>query len=230
MSLNGMPPTTLQIATVGIYANERINHVTTRRPVDKIHLICTEANMPDVQSIISHYETERIPVTYSCVQPWSYAETLAEVLDVVMQNPGCDIEFNISCGTTGMRAACHMAAVLIEAPVHYVGEKPDDVVGSLITVQPLTTSKLTEPKKKILTVLIDNGGRVESQADLGSRTNLGAASISKHIKELVRLGLVEKVLLGGKNSIRATTLGKVILRLRTARAYRRRSRGQIGDR
>ena len=74
---------TLQIATLGLYANERIRYVTTRRPVDKIYLIYTEMNRPDVEAIVEQYRREGVPVSCTCVEPWSYAGILAEVLDVI---------------------------------------------------------------------------------------------------------------------------------------------------
>lgn len=211
----------LQIATLGFYANERVRHVTTRRKADEVHLIYTEENSAELEKIREMYARDRIPVSYSCVHPWKYESILADILKIVVARKEYDIEYNISCGTIAMRAACHMAAILTDSPVHFVGEKAGDVVGDLETVQPLSISQLTSPKKRILRSLIESGGSVQSQTELGSRVSLGASSISKHIKELQKYGYIKKTIENGKHSLEITDLGQIILELKQIRKDRK---------
>jgi len=211
----------LQIATLGFYANERVRHVTTRRKADEVHLIYTEENSAELEKIREMYSKDRIPVSHSCVHPWKYESILADILKIVVAHKEYDIEYNISCGTIAMRAACHMAAILTDSPVHFVGEKAGDVVGDLETVQPLSISQLTSPKKRILRSLMENGGSVQSQTELGSRVSLGVSSISKHIKELQKYGYIKKTIENGKHSLEITDLGKIILELKQIRKDRK---------
>jgi CRISPR locus-related DNA-binding protein len=214
---------TLQIATLGFHANQRVRHVTTRRRADRVHLIYTEENRKEQEEIRELYNKDHVPVDSTCVYPWKYESILADILKIVVEHETYDIEYNISCGTIAMRAACHMAAILTGSPVHFVGEKDGDVVGDLETVQPLSFSQLTNPKKNILRSLINSGGSAESQAELGSRVSLGVSSISKHVKELQKLGYIEKTEQNGRHFLRITDLGRIILELKKARKDGRRS-------
>jgi len=211
----------LQIATLGFYANERVRHVTTRRKADRVYLICTSENLDELETIKTLYNQDRIPVNHSCVEPWKYESILADILKIVVAHKDYDIEYNISCGTIAMRAACHMAAILTDSPVHFVGEKAGDIVGDLETVQPLSISQLTSPKKRILYSLIEHGGRVDSQAELGSRVSLGVSSISKHVKELQKYGYIMKSIKSGKHSLEITNLGRIALELKQLRKNRK---------
>jgi CRISPR locus-related DNA-binding protein len=217
-----MPRGTLQIAPLGFYANERVRHVTVKRPADKVILIYTPENKDKMEEIMDSYRKDRIPVESLSVKAWKYNSILADILEVIIEHEKYDVEFNISCGTIAMRAACHMAAILADCPVHFVGEKEGDVVGDMETVQPLSYSQLTSPKKNILKKLVEVGGKVESQRELGSRAGLRASSISRHVKDLLKYGYVTKTIENGKHTIQVTDLGRVIIRLKKVKAQRKK--------
>ena len=211
----------LHIATLGLYANERIDHVLMKRGADRVVLIYTERNEEEVREIRTRYKSKGIPVESELVDPWRYEEILAKIIEVIIRHPNHEIEFNISCGSRVMAAASHMAAVLTESTVYFVTEREETRIGDLVTVQPLSLNMLTEPKRRILENLQVNGGAVGSQAELGSRAELHAASISRHLKELEQVGYIEREKHGHKKSISITTLGRAILALKNLRRQRK---------
>lgn len=215
-----MAPKVLQIATLGFYANERVRHVSLRRKADEILLIYSPENKEHMNRILELYKQDSFPVESMCVSAWKYESILAELLGIIVdkQSEFETIEFNISCGTTAMRAACHMAAVLTNSLVHFMSEKNGEAVGDLETVQPLSVSQLTSPKKQVLKRLVEIGGTIESQRKLGSLLNLTAPSVSRHIKDLRRFGYISFTEENGKHMIQITDLGRVIIRLKEVKS------------
>ncbi|NWF94515.1 MAG: MarR family transcriptional regulator [Candidatus Thorarchaeota archaeon] len=210
----------LQIATLGLYANERVDQVVLMKGADKLVLLYTEANKDDVVSFKERHAKAKHPIDAELVDPWGYESILATVLDIILRHKEYTVQFNISCGTIAMRAACHMAAVLIEAPVYFVAETERDAGRPLVEVQPLSLSKLTAPKRTILSNLIRLGGHVQSQKELADVEGAHPSSISKHLKELESQKYIRRSREGGKKTIEITELGKVILRLKDARRDR----------
>ncbi len=209
----------VQIATLGIYANERVRYVSLKRQADEIVLLYSPENKEQMEEIVRLYKQDRLPIEVVCVKAWKYESILAEILELIVkkQKKNHIFEFNISCGTTPMRVACHMAAVLTHSQVHFVSEKDGDLVGELETAQPLSFSQLTTPKKNILMHLVDEGGCIKSQRELGSRVNLHASSISRHVKDLMKFGYLTTITKSGKNMIQITDLGRAIIRLKQVR-------------
>ncbi len=210
----------LHIANVGIYANERIDHVLIRRGADKVILVYTEVNRKEVSQIREKLKEYLIPVDLVYVEPFDYEQVLSRILEEIAKHSDYRVEFNVSCGTRIMTAASCMAAVLVGSPVHFVCQDGDELPGKLVTVHPLPRAMLTKPKKNILDRLVELGGTVNSQAELGTRVGLGVASISKHIKDLEQFNYVKRNKEKGKNKVVITDLGRVILQLKQARKER----------
>ncbi len=207
----------LHIATLGLYHNILVEHVITRRGADKIAIIYTEGNEDDLDDIKRRHKTRRVPVISRKVPPWDYHEILSAILEVVHEHENYEIEFNISCGTRVMTAAAYMAAMFADAPVFFVMNPDKDEIGDIITVQPVSVAMLSEPKRKILQRLIELGGKSKSQKALGSRTDLGASSISKHLNSLEAAGYILRYHDGRKTCVEITNLGKIVLKLKTFR-------------
>lgn len=210
----------LQIATLGLYANERIDHAVLKRGTDKIVVIYTEKNKDEVDDIRERYTGYGIPFDAKRVEPWNYDGVLSTLLEVVLAHPEYDVEFNISCGTRVMTSAAHMAALFTDTPVVFVIEVDSNVIGHIVEVQPISMSLLTPQKRIILQRIVDMGGIVESQRELGSCVEFGVSSISKHVKKLERAGYVQRYRRGRTKTIEITELGRVMLRLKQVRKGR----------
>jgi DNA-binding MarR family transcriptional regulator len=89
--------------------------------------------------------------------------------------------------------------------------------GDIIKVQPVSVAILTEPKKIILQRLEDCGGAVDSQRELGSRADLKASSISKHLNDLEDAGYIIRIDHGRKTRVEITNLGRIVFNLKTFR-------------
>jgi CRISPR locus-related DNA-binding protein len=207
----------LHIATLGLYHNMLVEHVITKRGADKIAIIYTEKNEEDLESIKKRHETKQVPVISRKVPPWDYHEVLSTILEVVHEHEDYEIEFNISCGTRVMSAAAYMAAMFADAPVFFVMDPDKEEIGDIIMVQPVSAVMLTEPKRKILQRLKELGGKSNSQKALGSRTDLKASSISKHLNSLDEAGYISRCQNGRKTRVEITNLGRIVLELKTFR-------------
>ena len=194
-----------------------VEHVVTKRGADKIAIIYTEKNEEDLESIRKKHESKQVPVISRKVPAWDYHEILSTILEVVAEHEDYDIEFNISCGTRVMTAAAYMAAMFADAPVFFVMDPDKEEVGDIIEVQPVSVVMLTEPKRKILHRLNELGGKAKSQKALGSKTELGASSISKHLNSLDAAGYISRCQNGRKACVEITNLGRIILNLKTFR-------------
>jgi len=207
----------LHIATLGLYHNKLVEHVITRRGADKIVIIYTEKNEDDLQGIIERHETNMVPVISRKVPPWDYHEVLSSILEIVSEHKDYDIEYNVSCGTRVMTAAAYLAALFTDSPVYFVKDPDKEEIGDIIEVQPVSVALLTEPKKKILQRLDELGGTTNSQRDLGTRVELGASSISKHLNTLDAAGYISRSQQGRKTCVEITNLGRIVLNFKTYR-------------
>ncbi len=207
----------LHIATLGLYHNQLVEHVITRRGADKIAIIYTEKNEEDLQAIIERHQTKMVPVIAREVPAWDYHEVLSTILQIVSEHENYDIEYNISCGTRVMTAAAYLAALFTDSPVYFVQDPDKEEIGDIIEVQPVSVVLLTEPKKKILQRLEELGGSSNSQRDLGTRVELGASSISKHLNNLNAAGYITRCQQGRKTCVEITNLGRIVLNLKTYR-------------
>lgn len=207
----------LHIATLGLYRNMLVEYVITKRGADKIAIIYTEKNEEELEQIIEHHESNRVPVISRKVPPWDYHEVLSTILEVVSEHEDYDIEFNISCGTRVMTSAAYLAALFTDSPVYFVINPDKENIGDVLKVQPISVSLLSEPKKKILRRLEEIGGVARSQRDLGSRVDLGASSISKHLNALHEAGYITRSQDGRKSSVEITNLGRIVLNLKAFR-------------
>ncbi|MBY8998477.1 MAG: CRISPR locus-related DNA-binding protein [Candidatus Thorarchaeota archaeon] len=207
----------LHIATLGLYHNMLVEHVITKRGADKIAIIYTERNEEDLEGIKERHETKMVPVISRKVPPWDYHEVLSTILEVVSEHEDYEIEFNISCGTRVMTVAAYLAALFSDAPVFFVVDPDKEEIGDVIMVQPVSVVMLSQPKKKILQRLDELGGKSDSQKSLGSRTDLGASSISKHLNSLDAAGYISRSQSGRKTCVEITNLGRIVMNLKTFR-------------
>ena len=207
----------VQIATLGIYANDRVEQVVMKKSTDKVIIVHTQENTSEAEALRGRFSAHGVECECIEVHPWNYEKILTALLDQVLKHPDDEIEFNGSCGTRVMTAAVHMAALIIDAPLYLVVRPDDNAPGEVVELRPVPVSMLSAPKKEILRRLIEKGGRVESQRELGSRTELGASSISKHISDLVRARYVRRERHGTKKAIVITDLGRMVFRLKQAR-------------
>lgn len=210
----------LHIATLGLYRNQLVEHVITKRGADKIAIIYTEKNEEYLEGLVKRLESNKIPIITKKVPPWKYHEVLSAILEIVSKHEDHKIEYGISCGTRVMTTAAYLAALFTDSPVYFVKNPYADEIEEIIEVQPFSVALLTKPKKKILNGLESHGGSVNSQKDLGSRVELGAGSISRHVKELCDAGYVTRKHDGKKKTIEITNLGKIVRNLKAFRKNR----------
>ena len=207
----------LHIATLGLYRNVLLERVIAKRGADKIAIIFTEGNEEDLKRITSEKKAKGIPVISQRVKPWDYKNILSEILAIVSGHEDYDIEYNISCGTRVMTAAAYRASLFTDSPVYLMSDPQGEEIGDMIEIEPLSDAILTKPKRNILSRLEELGGASESQKDLGTRSELGASSISKHLNSLGAAGYILRNQSGGKNRVELTDLGRIVLNLKTYR-------------
>ncbi|MHA2207396.1 MAG: HFX_2341 family transcriptional regulator domain-containing protein [Candidatus Thorarchaeota archaeon] len=207
----------LHIATLGLYRNALVERVIAKRGADKIAIIYTDQNEEDLKRITSEKKAKGIPVISQKVKPWDYKNILSEILTIVSNHEDYDIEFNISCGTRVMTAATYRASLFTDSSVYLMSDPPGQENGEMIEIEPLSDALLTKPKRNILTRLKELGGASESQKDLGTRAELGASSISKHLNSLGAAGYILRDQCGGRTRVELTDLGRIVLNLKTYR-------------
>lgn len=207
----------LHVATLGLYYNLLVEHVIAKRGADKIAIIYTERNERDFDRIRKDNESKGVPVVAKKVLPWDYHDVLSGILEIVSEHEGYDIEYNISCGTRVMTTAAYLAALFTDSPVFFVTNPDEEKIGDIIMVEPFSVAMLTEPKRRILKRLEEMGGATKSQRVLGSRTDLGASSISKHLNSLDAAGYITRRRSGRKTLVGLTNLGRIVLNLKTHR-------------
>ncbi|MCF2137561.1 MAG: DUF6293 family protein [Candidatus Thorarchaeota archaeon] len=209
----------LHIATVGIDYRKRVEFVVMNKGADHVILVCSEESIEIGKSICTMFSSKGIECETIIIDPWNYENILAKTLEAIVEQLETglfsEIEFNGSCGTRIMTATVYMAAMIIDAPIYLVGRCSEgDDIGEAIMLRPMPISMLTSPKKMILQSLKDRGGKVDSQTELGSRTELGADSISKHIRDLEKARYVKCHQHGRRKAIELTHLGEMALELK----------------
>lgn len=217
----------LHIATLGLYQNILVEYVITRRGADKVALIYTEGNEEDLVRIQQEIEGNMVEVITRKVPPWDYHEVLSAILEIVSDHEDYEIEYNISCGTRVMTTAAYLAALFTDSSVYFVKSTTKDLVGDIIMVQPVSVALLSEPKKIILKKIEEAGGTIGSQSMLGSRADLKASSISKHLNVLEDAGYIIRTRQGRKTRVEITNLGRIVLNLK---AFRKGHVWGIGNR
>ena len=207
----------LHIATLGLHQNILVEYVITRRGADKVALIYTEGNEEDLTAIRQEIEGNMVGVIAKKVPPWDYHEVLSAILEIVSDHEEYEIEYNISCGTRVMTTAAYLAALFTDSSVYFVKSAARDQVGDIIMVQPVSVALLSEPKKTILKRVEEAGGTIESQRMLGTRADLKASSISKHLHALEDAGYIIRTRHGRKTRVEITNLGRIVLNLKAFR-------------
>jgi predicted transcriptional regulator len=207
----------LHIATLGLHQNILVEYVITRRGADKVAIIYTDENKEYLRGLEKRLGEKQVPVISSKVQPWEYYEVLSEILEIVAEHEDYNIEYNGSCGTRIMTSALYLAALFTDSPVYFVKDPGAELKGDIIKVQPVSVALLTEPKKLILQKLEECGGSVDTQRELGSRADLKASSISKHLNDLEDAGYIIRRDYGTKTRVEITNLGRIVFNLKTFR-------------
>ncbi len=217
----------LHIATLGLHANERIEHMVMKRGADKVVLFYTERNKDEVKEFVSRFSRAGIPTETVIIPPWDFQMILAKILETIVENEEYDeIEFNASCGTRVMTAASYVAAVHSDAMLLVISEDETTVLKEIIEIQPFSKITLTRPKRRILEQLVELGGTVYSQKELGTRAELEASSISRHVRDLEQVGNITRKRMGRQKLISITPLGRIVLR---TRQIRERHRGKTDE-
>jgi predicted transcriptional regulator len=207
----------LHIATLGLHQNILVEYVITRRGADKVAIIYTEDNKEYLKGLEKRLKEKQVPVVSRKVPPWNYHEVLSEILEIVAEHEQYDIEYNMSCGTRIMTSAGYLAALFTDSPVYFVKDPGAEKKGEIIKVQPISVALLTEPKKIILQRLEECGGSVDTQRELGSRADLKASSISKHLNDLEDAGYIIRKDYGTKTRVEITNLGRIVFNLKAFR-------------
>ena len=209
----------LQIATLGLFDNERVIHASTKRKVDKLVVISTEKNRDEVEQMMSDFNKRRIPFDYVEVDPLKFKPVLAAVLDVVAAHPDYDVEFNVSCGTRIMVGAAHMAATVIGAPLIFVVNSDDGESYEMTTWGNTYEAILTAGRRKVLAALANMDGKSNSIKDLAEESGFSRGMATRHVNALYRAGYIVK---NGSRpvTVEITDIGKIILRLKQLRKER----------
>ncbi|MBD3408050.1 MAG: hypothetical protein GF411_18160 [Candidatus Lokiarchaeota archaeon] len=210
----------LQIATLGIHANERVLHVALKMGVDHVALIFTEKNEQSMREIRAKLVEYKIPVEEIKVSPWTYDKVLADILEIVAKFPDYEISFNVSCGTRVMTSAAQTAALFIGSPAYYVSETDESVIGEIKCAEPITLSQLSDEKKRVLDKLVEAGGCVYPQKELGTRADLSVTSISRLLGKLERSNFIVRKRIGGPYQVCITDLGRAMLKIKQCRKDR----------
>jgi len=194
-----------------------VEYVITKRGADKVAIVYTEKNVEELSRIKLEIQGNLVDVITKKVPPWDYHEVLSGILEIVSKHEDYEIEYNISCGTRVMTSAAYLAALFTDSPVYFV-KSVDDQIGDIIEVQPFSVALLSESKKIILQKLVEVGGTVDSQRELGSRADLKASSISKHLHTLEDAGYIIRTPHGRETKVEITNLGRIVSNLK---AYRK---------
>ncbi len=207
----------LHIATLGLFANERIHHLIARRRVDSVAFIYTEENKEEVETYRQKYESMSIPVFLREVDPWDFEGIMASILEVVAEVDTEEIEYNLSCGTRVMTSAALMAALVTESKVFFFSEKDGDALGEVIPYNLETIAKLGDGKRRLLAALSMQKNSCGTQNDLINELGIRRAGVSRHLKELTEAGYVDIVEENRPKVYALTKLGEVVLRLKEFR-------------
>jgi len=194
-----------------------VEHIIAKRGADKIAIIYTEQNKEAVEELKRNNESKGVPVVGKKVDAWDYYNVLCGILEIVSDHEDYEIEYSISCGTRVMTSAAFRAALFTDSPVYFVTTPADVEIGEIVTIEPISVVILTEPKRRILERLEELGGGAKSQRELGSRVDLGASSISKHLNSLDDAGYVKRKRDGRNYFVEITELGKIVLNLKEFR-------------
>ncbi len=209
----------LQIATLGLFDNERVIYASTKRKVDKLVVISTEKNRDEVEQMMSDFTKRRIPFDYVEVDPIKFKPVLAAVLDVVATHPDYDVEFNVSCGTRIMAGAAHMAATVIGAPLIFVVNSDDGENYEMTIWGNPFEAILTSGRRKVLAALANMDGKSNSIKDLAEESGFSRGMATRHVNALYRAGYVNKS--GSRPvTVEITDIGKIILKLKQLRKER----------
>ncbi len=208
----------LHVATLGLNRNDLVGYVIHKRPVDALVLVYTNENKEDMLKIRADNESSGIPVLPVKVEPWDYHNVLAGILGAVTRKEYEEygLEFNPSCGTRVMTAAAYMASLMTDSPVYFVTDPQESGYGDLISLSPMSLTKLPSPRKRVLGVIEDRGGTVENRDEIKSETALSKAQVSRHVKNLAAVGYVE-VGEGKGGFVRTTNLGKIVYNMKKYR-------------
>jgi CRISPR locus-related DNA-binding protein len=209
----------LQIATLGLFDNERVIHASTKRKVDKLVVISTEKNRDEIEQMAKDFKRRRIPFDHVEVDPLKFKPILAAVLDVVAKHPEYDVEFNVSCGTRIMAGAAHMAASVIGAPLIFVVTSDDEESYDMTILGYPNDAILTAGRRKVLAALANMNGKSTSIKDLAAESGFSRGMATRHVNALNKAGYVVKK--GSRPVIvEITDIGKIILRLKQLRKER----------
>ncbi|MHA1137765.1 MAG: CRISPR-associated CARF protein Csa3 [Candidatus Thorarchaeota archaeon] len=209
----------LQIATLGLFDNERVIHASTKRKVDKLFVISTEKNREEVETMASDFKLRRIPFDHVEVDPLNFKLVLVAVLDIVAKHPDYDIEFNVSCGTRIMAGAAHMAATVIGATLIFVVNSDDDKSYEMSIIGYPNDAILTSGRRKVLAALTKINGKCSSITELAEKSGYSRGQCTRHVNALKRAGYVKKK--GHRPvTVEITDIGRIVLRVKQLRKKR----------
>ena len=210
---------TIHIASLGFHRTQRVDYVIRHVGGNKLVILYSEQNFEQAEAVKDDI-CQTFTVELKKVDPWDYYDVLNKALEVVLDHFEWNIAFNPSLGTRVMTAALVMAAAYINAPIYLVVESDGEEKG-IRKIKPIKREKLTAPKKKILETIISMGGKIASAKELGTRVELGASTISGHLKDLREWRYISSKI----NQISITNLGKTVFRLAKHWETRKKRRG-----
>ena len=115
-----------------------------------------------------------------------------------------------------MTAAAYMASLMTDSPVYFVTDPQESGYGDLISISPMSLTKLPSPRKKVLGVIEDRGGEVKNRTEIKSEMDLSKAQVSRHVKNLAAVGYIE-VGEGKGGFVRTTNLGRIVYSMKEYR-------------
>jgi len=169
-------------------------------------------------------EVMKVQVEMEPIHPYDFENTFKKVKSLIKreQSKGSEVLVNVSSGTKIMSAAAICAAFMCGAKTCYTvpemevyeaeGVKETITLPMLIGFKPLQV--LSNSALKILKILKDAGGRVETMKALGEKLGWSREEWSKlsyHVGKLETYGLIETERLGRELAIQLTKTGTFLI-------------------
>ncbi len=220
----------LVIATIGLYAHDRISFAIARRPVQKMVILHSKdpRSHDAAKQLQSEYGKEMVDLIE--VDPWDFEALLITALDLPNKYPDFTPEYHIGLGTRVMTMALAISALFLGYEMYMVIEDEEHTMRSIKLIRSLPLHPISPQKKLILTVLNDHPDgihgirelvrairRLKEESTDDAIRDAEISNYNKHVRDLAEWEFVSVNKKERKNLIKITNLGAAILSLKRHR-------------